>query len=142
MKRGLTTHLVIPNSDYSSTGRLAKAQEWGITVVYPDFLKKLAVDGLAFQVPKKDGKPVLKEEEEEELVEDPEFVMMDLDNGDDDVVVTRESLGPFDQAEEEKPKVGPLTGCKIAIHRDLEVSPESALPNQAQLSSVHDRPSP
>ena len=131
MKRGMTTHLVIPNSEYSSTGRLAKAQEWGITVVYPDFLKKLAVDGLAFQVPKKDGKPVLQKEEEE-LVEDPEFVMMDLDNGDDDVV-TRESLGPFDQAEEEKPKVGPLTGCKIAVYRDLEVSPgfaaEHSLPS-------------
>ena len=113
MKRG-HTHLIIPNAEYASTKRLASAQNWGITVVYPDWLKNLAVNGLQEQ-----GKEQISATKVEELEEDPEFARMDLD--DDPNGGSPEQVDDI-KSGHGKEGTGPLVGCKIAIHRELEVS--------------------
>lgn len=115
LRKGITTHLVIPHAQYNSQ-RLDAAQRWGVTAVVPDWLRGLAVRGL--EVQQAERARATAPERQVDLAEDPGFVV-DLDGcGDDDGGAGQSSAG----TEQNQEDAGPLTGCRIAIHRELEVS--------------------
>ena len=103
MRRRVTTHLVIPDSSYASR-KLGVAQEWGLQVVYPSWLRELA-ERSPFR---------------EESTNEPTAMDIDLS--------TDVSLSRFNENRSSgKPKAemeqdGPLKGCCICISPKLEVS--------------------
>lgn len=106
LRRGVTTHLIIPSPEYESK-RLDVAQRWGVTVVFPDWLRGLAKKGL--EAPK--------------VEEEAPVPAMDLDDPDS---LLQAGQGADRGAPEE---LGPLAGCRVAIHRDLEVRPSILFPS-------------
>ena len=136
MRKGKTTHLVIPNAEYlpPTSKRLGAAHKWGINIRLPHFLRQLAEDTAPTSLRRGSGNGA-RVASTSEAVPSKEgvlaadasidsFTHYDGESGQisGDVMDASVTLGGRDEVRF-RPKIdGPLQGCRIAIHRDVEVS--------------------
>ena len=137
MRKGKTTHLIIPNAEYlpSTSKRLGAAHDWGIKIRLPHFLRQLA-EAPAHASPQLAGSggafvPALGTDtapkKEPPRVEDSladNSALKGCENGQisGDVMEGSVVLESRDELRTGSKVDGPLQGCRIAIHRDLEVT--------------------
>lgn len=96
-----TTHIIIPDQSYRSQ-RLGTAQEWGIQVVYPQWIREMALQH-----------PVSSRQD----IEEAACSATEPDNFQS--LAVSQTAGPSsdDFADETKP----LNGCRVHIPRRVEV---------------------
>jgi hypothetical protein len=112
MRKGATTHLVIPDAQYKSAKRLGTAHEWGVKTIFPRHLRELVEARSISPALVHEGLPVIAstDYEVQDHHEEPEMQL-------------EEPAQPVKEEEPEQKIIrsGPLVGCNVCVSSKVEV---------------------